>query len=271
MFWAQTLQFTTALMLWLMLLTTAFAQTAEQYSAASKPPITRQPSSQQPTTQERTTQTDHQSIRIGLSGPLSGGSSPMGESMRNGIRLAVQEINAIGGIHGRTIELIERDDQANNELGAKIANELTRMKVAASIGIVNTGVGLASIDIYQQARIPLMIAVSTGPVLTRRYAPPAAPANYIFRVSPTLDLEARMLAADLKKRGIGKVALLADDTPYGDSGVNAFAEAARLASVELVTTQRFKIGETDMSRQLKNARTAGAQAVVGWGIGPELA
>jgi len=212
-----------------------------------------------------------QNIRIGLSGPFSGGSSPMGESMRNGIRLAVQEINAIGGINGRTIELIERDDQANNELGAKIATELTRMKVAASIGIVNTGVGLASIDIYQQARIPLMIAVSTGPVLTRRYAPPASNVNFIFRVSPTLDLEARILAADLKKRGIGKVALLADDTPYGDSGANAFAEAARQAAIELVTTQRFKIGDTDMTRQLKNARTAGAQAVVGWGIGPELA
>ena len=212
-----------------------------------------------------------QNIRIGLSGPFSGGSSPMGESMRNGIQLAVQEINAIGGIHGRAIELIERDDQANNELGAKIATELTRMKVSASIGIVNTGVGLASIDIYQQARIPLMIAVSTGPVLTRRYAPPASPANFIFRVSPTLDLEARMLAADLKKRGISKVALLADDTPYGDSGANAFAEAARQSAIELVTTQRFKIGDTDMSRPLKNARTAGAQAVVGWGIGPELA
>ena len=212
-----------------------------------------------------------QNIRIGLSGPFSGGSSPMGESMRNGIRLAVQEINDIGGINGRTIELIERDDQANNELGAKIATELTRMKVAASIGIVNTGVGLASIDVYQQARIPLMIAVSTGPVLTRRYAPPSSAVNFIFRVSPTLDLEARMLAADLKKRGISKVALLADDTPYGDSGANAFADASRQAAVELVTTQRFKIGETDMTRQLKSARAAGAQAVVGWGIGPELA
>lgn len=212
-----------------------------------------------------------QNIRIGLSGPFSGGSSPMGESMRNGIRLAAQEINAIGGINGRTIELIERDDQANNELGAKIATELTRMKVAATIGIVNTGVGLASIDVYQQARIPLMIAVSTGPVLTRRYAPPASAVNFIFRVSPTLDLEARMLAADLKKRGISKVALLADDTPYGDSGAHAFADAARQAGLELVTTQRFKIGDTDMTRQLKSARAAGAQAVVGWGIGPELA
>ncbi len=212
-----------------------------------------------------------QPLRIGLSGPFSGGSSPMGESMRNGVRLAVAEINATGGIHGKSIELVERDDQANNEAGARIAEELTRTKVVATIGIVNTGVGLASIDAYQKAKIPLMIAVSTGPALTRRHAPPASPVNFIFRVSPTLDLEARMLAADLKRRGIARVALLADDTPYGDSGAAAFADAARKAGLELVTVQRFRIGDTDMSRQLKIARSAAAQAIVGWGIGPELA
>jgi branched-chain amino acid transport system substrate-binding protein len=212
-----------------------------------------------------------QTLRIGLSGPFSGGSSPMGESMRNGVRLAVEEINATGGIQGRSIELIERDDQANNESGGRIADELTRLKVVATIGIVNTGVGLASIDTYQKAKIPLMVAVSTGPVLTRRYAPPASPANFIFRVSPTLDLEAKILVADLKKRAIARVAMLADDTPYGGSGSAAFADAARNAGLDLVTVQRFKIGDNDMTRQLRNARSAGAQAVVGWGIGPELA
>lgn len=212
-----------------------------------------------------------QALRIGLSGPFSGGSSPMGESMRNGVRLAVHEINATGGIDGRPIELVERDDRADNALGARIADELTRMKVVAAIGIVNTGVGLASVGAYQNARIPLMVAVSTGPALTRQFAPPASPANYIFRVSPTLDLEARMLAADLKKRGLARVALLADETPYGDSGVSAFTLAVRAAGLELVATERFRIGETDMSRQLAAARGAGAQAVVAWGIGPELA
>lgn len=212
-----------------------------------------------------------QAIRIGLSGPFSGGSSPMGESMRNGVRLAVAEINAAGGIDGRLIELVERDDRSNNEEGARIATELTGMKVAATIGIVNTGVGLASIDIYQNARIPLMVAVATGPALTRKYAPPSSPANYIFRISPTLDLEARILAEDLKKRTWSRVALLADDTAYGDSGTIAFSEAARLAGLDLVTVQRFRIGDTDMRRQLQQARAAGAQAVVGWGIGPELA
>lgn len=212
-----------------------------------------------------------QSLRIGLTGPFTGGSSPMGESMRHGVRLAVEEINATGGIRGQAIELIERDDQANADTGARIADELTRMKVAATIGIVNTGVGLASIDAYQKAKIPLMVAVSTGPALTRRYAPPASPVNFIFRVSPTLDLESKILAADLKKRGIARVALLADDTPYGDSGAAAFADAVRNAGIEMVTVQRFRIGDSDMTRQLRNARSAGAQAVVGWGIGPELA
>ena len=213
----------------------------------------------------------HEPIRIGLSGPFTGGSAPMGESMRNGVRLAVEEINGIGGVNGRLIELIERDDQANNELGARIADELTRMKVTATIGIVNTGVGLASIDYYQKSKIPLMVAVSTGPALTRKYAPPASGGNFIFRVSPTLDLEARIIAADLKRRGLMRVTLMTDVTPYGDSGLQAFSEQARLSGLDVVAQLRFKIGETEMGSLLQRARSAGATAVVGWGIGPELA
>ena len=213
----------------------------------------------------------HEPIRIGLSGPFTGGSAPMGESMRNGVRLAVEEINGIGGVNGRLIELIERDDQANNELGARIADELTRMKVTATIGIVNTGVGLASIDYYQKSKIPLMVAVSTGPGLTRKYARPASGGNFIFRVSPTLDLEARIIAADLKRRGLMRVALMTDVTPYGDSGLQAFSEQARLSGLDVVAQLRFKIGETEMGSLLQRARSAGATAVVGWGIGPELA
>jgi len=124
-----------------------------------------------------------QTVRIGLSGPFTGGSSPMGESMRNGVRLAVDEINSAGGIQGVPIELIERDDNANEKVGAQIAEELTRSKVVATIGVVNTGVGLASIDHYQQARIPLVVAVSTGPMLTRKFAPLSSSQLYFSRIA----------------------------------------------------------------------------------------
>lgn len=210
-------------------------------------------------------------IKIGVSGPFSGGSSPMGESMRNGIRLAVEEINNIGGINGKKIELIERDDQAKNDVGAKIAEEFTQQKVVAAIGIVNTGVGLASIDAYQKAKIPLMIAVSTGTSLTKRYAPPTADENYIFRVSPTLDLEAKIVAADLKRKDISKVAILADTTAYGEAGLKAFQEQGKLAGLNLVAEERFNVGDQDMSAQVGRAKASGAQALVLWGIGPEMA
>lgn len=210
-------------------------------------------------------------IRIGVSGPFSGGSSPMGDSMRNGIRLAVDEINNIGGINGRKFELIERDDEAKNDVGAKIAEELVQQKVVATVGIVNTGVGLASIDAYQQAKIPLLIAVSTGTTLTRKFAPPAAPENYIFRISPTLDLEAKVIVADLSRKGLRSVSILADNTAYGEAGLKAFKEYSAMAGLDVVSDERFKIGDQDMTAQVKRAKSSSAQALVVWGIGPELA
>src|SRR5437879_9146163 len=63
-------------------------------------------------------------IKVGLSGPFTGGSSSMGVSMRDGVKLAVDEINKAGGVLGRPIQLVERDDEAKNELGVQIAQEL---------------------------------------------------------------------------------------------------------------------------------------------------
>lgn len=143
--------------------------------------------------------------------------------------------------------------------------------MVATIGIVNTGVGLASIDAYQQAKIPLLIAVSTGTILTHKYAPPAAPENYIFRISPTADLEVQALIADLSRRGLLKVAVLADTTAYGDAGLKAFREQGKLGGLTITAEERFNLGDKDMNAQVLRARSSGAQAVVTWGIGPELA
>ncbi|MEB0133832.1 ABC transporter substrate-binding protein [Actimicrobium sp. CCC2.4] len=210
-------------------------------------------------------------IRIGLSGPFSGGSSALGESMRNGVRLAISEINQIGGIGGQQFELLERDDQATVPMGAKIADEFVREKVTAVIGIVNTGVGMASIDAYQKARLPLLVAVSTGTTLTRKFAPPLVPENYIFRISPTLDLEARALVLELKRRKVRAVSFLADATPYGDAGARAFREECRVGGITLLSDERFQVGDTDMHPQVSRAMQSGSQALVVWGIGPELA
>ena len=74
-------------------------------------------------------------IKIGVSGPFTGGSAPMGVSMRDGVKLAAAEINAKGGVLGRQIQLVERDDEAKNERGVQIAQELiNKEKVVATVG-----------------------------------------------------------------------------------------------------------------------------------------
>jgi branched-chain amino acid transport system substrate-binding protein len=213
-------------------------------------------------------------IKIGLSGPFSGGSAPMGESMRQGVRIAAEEINLyVGGVLGKKIVLVERDDEAKPDKGAAIAEELiNKEKVVATIGIVNTGVGLASIDVYQKARVPLMVAVSTGTALTKKFAPPAAPDNFVFRTAPRTDIETAFLINHIVDRtGVSKIAIIADATPYGESGKVDLEKALAAKKLKPAAVERFKIGDTDMSAQMSAARDAGAEAIVLYGIGPELA
>ena len=121
-------------------------------------------------------------IKIGVNGPFTGGSSSMGVSMRDGVRLAIEEINKSGGVLGRQLQAVERDDEAKNERGVQIAQELiNKEKVAATVGYINTGVALASQRFYQEAKIPVMNNVATGSLITRQFDD--QPANYIFRNS----------------------------------------------------------------------------------------
>src|SRR4051812_10775438 len=93
-------------------------------------------------------------IKIGVAGPFTGGSSSMGVSMRDGVRLAAAEINKAGGVLGRQLVLVERDDEAKNERGVQIAQELiSKEKVTAAVGYINTGVALASQRFFQEAKI----------------------------------------------------------------------------------------------------------------------
>src|SRR3954463_15208706 len=88
------------------------------------------------------------SLKLAITGPFSGGSAPMGTSMRDGAKLAIEEINKAGGIQAGKeklkIEIVERDDEAKNERGALIAQELSAMPdLSGVIGTVNTGVCMA--------------------------------------------------------------------------------------------------------------------------------
>src|SRR5262249_2984908 len=123
-------------------------------------------------------------IKIGLSGPFTGGSASLGVSLRDGVRLAAQEINKAGGIMGRPIQLVERDDEAKNEVGALVAQELiNKEQVVATLGYANTGVSQSSQRYYEEAEIPVIVNASAGTIVTKQFLPPQYPHNYIFRIS----------------------------------------------------------------------------------------
>ncbi|WP_236574372.1 ABC transporter substrate-binding protein [Hydrogenophaga sp. PBL-H3] len=210
-------------------------------------------------------------IKIGVDGPFTGGSSSMGVSMRDGVRMAVEEINKAGGVIGRPLQLVERDDEAKNERGVQIAQELiNKEKVVATVGFINTGVALASQRFYQEAKIPVMNNVATGSLVTHQFDD--QPENYIFRNAAHDSIQAPMIVEEaIARRGFKKVAILADSTNYGQLGRADLEKALELKGIKPVATEKFNIKDVDMTPQLLKAKEAGAEAILTYGIGPELA
>src|SRR5450830_2127596 len=212
-----------------------------------------------------------EAIKIGVTGPFTGGSSSMGVSMRDGVRLATKEINAAGGVNGNMIVLVERDDEAKNERGVQIAQELiNNEKVVATLGYINTGVALASQRFYQEAKIPVMNNVATATTITKQFAD--QPENYVFRNSANDSIQSAMIVEELiGRRKYTKVAILADSTNYGQLGRADLEKALAAKGITAVATEKYNIKDVDMTPQLLKAKEAGAQVVITYGIGPELA
>lgn len=212
-------------------------------------------------------------IKVGLSGPYTGGSSSMGVSMRDGVRLAVSEINKAGGVLGKQIQLVERDDEAKNERGVQIAQELiNKEQVVATLGFINTGVALASQRFYQEAKIPVFNNVATGSIVTQQFKAPEHPDNYIFRNAAHDSIQAPMIVEEaITRRGFKKVAILADSTNYGQLGREDLEKALTAKGVKAVAVEKFNVKDVDMTPQLLKAKEAGAEAILTYAIGPELA
>jgi branched-chain amino acid transport system substrate-binding protein len=210
-------------------------------------------------------------IKIGLVGPLTGGSAPFGVSASNGAKLAVEEINKAGGINGEKIVLIERDDEAKPERGPLIVQEFIAQNVVAITGFTNFGVARPSAKVAQDAGVPLMINVSAGTGLTTDYT--GEEFNYIFRVTGHDGFQSRRMANyAVEKFGKGvKVAMMGDTTAYGQGGTRDVTTALASLGVTPVVTDKFNIKDTDMTAQVLRAKQAGAQVILAYGIGPELA
>ena len=128
-----------------------------------------------------TTGASAQDIKIGYVGALSGLSAKSGEAITRGLEIAIDEINAKGGLlGGRKLVLIKRDDESNPAKGQIAARELIQNeKVAAIFGGIDTPVAMAIVPIVNKEKVPYVGTWAAGTLITRNGANP----NYVFRVS----------------------------------------------------------------------------------------
>jgi branched-chain amino acid transport system substrate-binding protein len=216
-------------------------------------------------------------IKLAITGPFSGGSAPMGISMRDGAKLAINEINAAGGVQvggaKLKIETVERDDEAKNERGALIAQELSAMTdLAGVIGTVNTGVAMAGDRHIEEKGIAKIITPAAGSASMTQWLGKAKDLS-IFRFAADDSIQSSMVVEEAINRKFTKVAILHDATNYGVSGRDDLLKQIKKQGDKLtvVATEKFNIGDKDMTAQLLRAKSAGAEAILIWAIGPELA
>ena len=200
-------------------------------------------------------------VKIGLSAAVSGGSAASGEAIKRGLTIAIDEINARGGVlGGRKLELVVRDDEGNPSRGVTIARELVeREKVAAVFGGLHTTVALAQVPVWHELTTPYMGAWAAGTNITRNGRTP----NYVFRVSASDDYVDRFLVRYATERlRKGKPGLLLENTAWGQSNEAGLTKWLGEKGVKAVGVEKFNWNDPDMSPQLLRLKGAGADLVM---------
>ena len=202
-------------------------------------------------------------IKIGYNADQSdSGAAELGLSGRYGFEAAIEDINAAGGVMGRKLVAVIRDDAAAPPKSIQNMNELIdNEKVAAVVGPTNSGNALAWLHIPQQKKVPVISHVATATDITGRYAKEAQ--NYIFRVSMVDREQLALLAAyAVKASKDKKIAIIADTTGYGQAATKDLLEILTLHGLTPVGVEKFGPKDTDMTSQLAKLKAAGADMVI---------
>jgi branched-chain amino acid transport system substrate-binding protein len=200
-------------------------------------------------------------IKVGLVAALSGGSAKSGEGITRGLTIAIDEINAAGGLlGGRKLELVRRDDESNPSKGQVAARELIdQEKVAVMFGGIDSPVALAIVPIANKEKVPFFSVWAAATPITRNGANP----NFIFRVSAVDVLVDKALVQYARKTFNAKnLGLALVNNPWGESNDKGLHAAADEQGVKIAGVEKYEERDVDMVPQLTRLRAAGADALV---------
>ncbi len=184
-------------------------------------------------------------IKIGMVGPLTGDYATYGQSVRNGVQTAIDEINADGGVNGYTLQLIAEDSRGESTEAANAIQKLIDQdRVTAIVGAVLSGETATVAPIAQDSGVLMVTPSSTAPGLTDI-------GDYIFRNVITDDVQAQQMAEyAVSELGFNKLAVIYANNDYGVALKDNFTAKAQELGASIVGTESYLDGDEDFRAQL---------------------
>jgi branched-chain amino acid transport system substrate-binding protein len=210
-------------------------------------------------------------ILIGLDGPLSGPAASFGLDAINAVNMAVDEINAAGGIKGDKLKVIAKDSMQDPTKARANAEELVyKDGVVAFFASTLTTNNLASLEVTTKGKVPHLIAGTTSDVVCP--AAPGACNPYVFRLPILNSWQAEKLAIyAVKNLKAKRIALMYDSTGYGLDGKKNLEATLQKLGERTAISETFNMSDVDFTPQLQRIRDAKADAIITWTLGVQVA
>ena len=198
-------------------------------------------------------------IKIAGIHDTSGGLDIYGKQMVATLDLAVNEINAAGGVLGKKVALVVRDDESNPAKGVVAARELVQREgVVGFFGGLDTPVSMAIVPFANQAKVPFMGVWAAGTPITKN----GSPDNYVFRVSAVDELvDVALVDYATKKYGAKKPGMILINNSWGESNEKGLKAALEAKNIPFAAIEKFETNDVDVVPQLTRLKEAGADAL----------
>src|SRR5712671_7484502 len=191
-------------------------------------------------------------IKIGVTQPLTGAFAASGNYVTQGARIAEDQINAAGGVLGRKIQLIVEDNKSNPTEAVATAEKLIgKDKVPVMMGAWSSTLTLAVMPKLMEYGVPMLVETSSSGKITTSGNP------WIFRISPTSEMEAKAFAGNVKALGIKKADFLATNNDFGLGASKEFSEMLKAQGVKIGVVETMDPKATDFSAQLAKITGSG--------------
>jgi branched-chain amino acid transport system substrate-binding protein len=195
-------------------------------------------------------------VKIGVTQPLTGAFAADGNYVAEGAKLAAQAINKAGGVDGKQLQLVIEDNKSNPTEAAATAERLiVQDKVPVMMGAWGSSLTLAVMPKLMEYKVPMVVETSSSGKITTSGNP------YVFRISPTSEMEAKAFAPLVKTMGIKKADFLATNDDFGKGSMQEFTKMLKAEGVAIGASETMGEDATDLSAQLARIKASGGDTI----------